>query len=218
MGRIINIYCDESCHLPNDAQKAMVLGALWCFKDKAREHNRAIAELKVKHHLSPFFEIKWTKTSSGKLEFYKELINYFFDSRAMGFRAWVIPDKTVLSHDEYEQTHDEWYYKMYFYLLRNIIRTDRHILKKKDYRTCVGVNWLPWVKALIEQPSEPEVHAWDYEEGDLTIKTYVWLKESDFIVIMKKYPDGKRRLITSFYVDSLYKQKDFERKYAKRLN
>ena len=58
---------------------------------------------------------------------------------------------------------------------------------------------------------------WDYEEGDLTIKTYVWLKEYDFIVIMKKYPDDKRRLITSFYVDKFYKRKDFERKYANRI-
>jgi hypothetical protein len=138
MGSIINIYCDESCHLPNDRQKAMVLGALWCFKDKAQGHNRAIADLKARHYLSPFFEIKWTKVSSGKLEFYKDLVNYFFDSRTMGFRAWVIPDKTVLSHDEFEQTHDEWYYKMYFYLLRNLISRDRryHIyLDIKDTRS-----------------------------------------------------------------------------------
>ena len=26
MNTIINIYCDESCHLPNDGQNAMVLG------------------------------------------------------------------------------------------------------------------------------------------------------------------------------------------------
>ena len=64
---------------------------------------------------------------------------------------------------------------------------------------------------------EPEVLAWDYEEGDLTIKTYAWLKDLDFAVIMKKYPDGKRRLITSFYVDKFYKQKDFERKYTNRI-
>ena len=69
MNTIINIYCDESCHLPNDGQKAMVLGALWCFKAKAGEHNQAIAGLKAKHHLSPFFEIKWTKVSSGKGNF-----------------------------------------------------------------------------------------------------------------------------------------------------
>ncbi|MDP3029020.1 MAG: DUF3800 domain-containing protein [Deltaproteobacteria bacterium] len=138
MKTTINIYCDESCHLPNDGQKAMVLGTLWCFEAKAAEHNQAIVELKAKHHLSPFFEIKWTKVSPGKLDFYRELINYFFDSKTMGFRAWVIPDKSVLSHDRYDQTHDEWYYKMYFYLLRNLISTDRkyHIyLDIKDTRS-----------------------------------------------------------------------------------
>lgn len=25
-----NIYCDEFCHLKNDGQKAIVLGAVWC--------------------------------------------------------------------------------------------------------------------------------------------------------------------------------------------
>ena len=70
---------------------------------------------------------------------------------------------------------------------------------------------------MIENAKELEVLAWDYEEGDLTIKTYVWLKDLDFTVIMKKYPDNKRRLITSFYVDKDYKRKDFERKYANRL-
>lgn len=83
-----------------------------------------------------------------------------------------------------------------------------------DLRRCER---LSWVKALIEKARSPKVLAWDYEEGDLTIKTYVWLKEYDFIVIMKKYPDDKRRLITSFYVDKFYKRKDFERKYANRI-
>ncbi len=134
----INIYCDESCHLPNDGQKAMVLGALWCFKVKAAVHNRAIAELKAKHSLSPFFEIKWTKVSPGKVDFYRELIDYFFSCRTIGFRAWVVPDKSVLSHNEHSQTHDDWYYKMYFYLLRNLISKDRkyHIyLDIKDTRS-----------------------------------------------------------------------------------
>ncbi len=121
----INIYCDESCHLPNDSQKSMVLGALWCFEGKAREHNNDIAALKLKHHLSPFFEIKWTKVSPGKVDFYRELVNYFFDCRTMGFRGWVIPEKSILAHDIYNQTHDDWYYKMYFYLLRNLISRDR---------------------------------------------------------------------------------------------
>jgi len=138
MNTIINIYCDESCHLLNDGQKAMVLGALWCFKLKAAKHNREIALLKSKYRLSPFFEIKWTKISSGKRDFYLDLVNYFFDQRTMGFRAWVIPDKTILAHDDYNQTHDDWYYKMYFYLLRNLISTERkyHVyLDIKDTRS-----------------------------------------------------------------------------------
>jgi hypothetical protein len=125
MNTTINIYCDESCHLPNDGQRAMVLGALWCFKARVNEHHRAIAALKAKHRLSPFFEAKWSKISPSKLDFYKDMIEYFFASRAIGFRAWVIPDKTVLSHDQHNQTHDDWYYKMYFYLLRNLISTER---------------------------------------------------------------------------------------------
>jgi hypothetical protein len=37
MSETFNIYCDESCHLENDHQKAMVLGAVWCPLDKTRE-------------------------------------------------------------------------------------------------------------------------------------------------------------------------------------
>ena len=138
MDTIINIYCDESCHLPRDGQKAMVLGALWCFKAKASEHNAAIAALKAKHGLSRYFEIKWSKVSAAKLHFYSELITYFFDSPTIGFRAWVIPDKSILAHDAFEQTHDDWYYKMYFYLIRNLINPKmryRIFLDIKDTRS-----------------------------------------------------------------------------------
>jgi len=76
---------------------------------------------------------------------------------------------------------------------------------------------LPWIKPLIENPNECEVLAWDYREGDGVIKTYVWLKDCDFVVIMKKYNDNTRRLVTSFYVDSDYKRMDFERKYRDRI-
>lgn len=81
-----------------------------------------------------------------------------------------------------------------------------------DLRRCER---LPWVKALIENASSTEVLAWDYEEGNSDTKTYIWLKEFDFVVIMKKYRNGKRRLITSFYVDKA--KSDFERKYASRI-
>lgn len=75
---------------------------------------------------------------------------------------------------------------------------------------------LPWVRPMIENSQQPQVLAWDYVEGTGDTHTYVWLKDRDFVAIMKKYPDGRRRLITSFYVDQGYKRQDFERKYANR--
>ncbi len=60
--------------------------------------------------------------------------------------------------------------------------------------------------------------AWDYREGDGTVKTYIWIKEENFVVIMKRYDkDMSRRLITSFYVDKNDTRQKFERKYAGRL-
>lgn len=119
----ISIYCDESGHLPNDTIPSMVLGALWSISSKVSSHNKDIESIKHNHNMSRYFEIKWTKVSQGKLDFYLELLEYFFTSKTMGFRAWVIPDKSLLRHSDFQQTHDDWYYKMYFYLLRNLINT-----------------------------------------------------------------------------------------------
>ena len=93
-------------------------------------------------------------------------------------------------------------------------RTDTEPQRLPDLRRCER---LTWVKPLIEHASEPEILAWDYEEGNRTIKTYIWMKDYDFVVIIKKFPDGSRRLITSFYVDKGYKREDFKRKYANRI-
>ncbi|NCC62254.1 MAG: DUF3800 domain-containing protein, partial [Verrucomicrobiae bacterium] len=79
MSETFNLYCDESCHLENDRQQAMVLGAVWCPVDKTREISVRLREIKQKHGLSPRFEVKWTKVSPAKKGFYLDLIDYFFD-------------------------------------------------------------------------------------------------------------------------------------------
>lgn len=99
--------------------------------------------------------------------------------------------------------------------MRHVVPTPpAQLARYPDLRRCER---LPWVRPLIEHAAWAEVLAWDYLEGDGATKTYVWLKDWDFVVIMKKYPDCKRRLITSFYVDSDYKQQDLERKYLNRI-
>jgi hypothetical protein len=118
MGTAINVYCDESCHLENDGQKAMVLGAVWCPEDRRREIAERIREIKAKHGFDALFESKWTKVSKRKLAFYRDLIDFFFDDDDLHFRGLVVPDKASLDHTQHDQDHDTWYYKMYFTLLK----------------------------------------------------------------------------------------------------
>lgn len=145
MSDSFNIYCDESCHLEHDRQTAMVLGALWCPSRKVRECNVAIRDLKAYHGLSKEFEIKWTKVSPAKLDFYRALIDFFFDHEDLHFRALIVPDKTRLNHAAYHQSHDDWYYKMYFDLLKVVLApgsTYRVFLDIKDTRSAGKVDKL----------------------------------------------------------------------------
>ena len=134
----INIYCDESCHLENDQQKVMVLGAVWCPFEKKDEIFERIREIKVKHGLKKDFEIKWTKVSKSKVEFYIDLVDYFFDDDDLHFRTLVVPDKSIIKHNDYNQDHDTWYYKMYFSMLKVLIdphAKNRIFLDIKDTRS-----------------------------------------------------------------------------------
>lgn len=121
MSEIYNIYCDESCHLENDKASVMVLGCVWSLASKTREISRKIREIKSKHNISSHFEIKWTKVSEAKANFYVGLVDYFFDDNDLHFRGVLIPDKSILNHNAFEQTHDSWYYKMLFVMLEPII-------------------------------------------------------------------------------------------------
>lgn len=142
MSQVFNVYCDESCHLENDHQPAMVLGAIWCPLDKVREISVRIREIKVQHGMKPGFEMKWTKVSPAKQQFYLDVVDYFFDDDDLRFRALIVPDKSRLQHNSFRQTHDEWYYKMYFDMLKAILSPEGHYriyLDIKDTRGAAKV-------------------------------------------------------------------------------
>ena len=120
----------------------MVLGAVRCPLDAAPEIARRLREIKLAHGLPPHFEAKWTKVSPGKLSVYEELLHYFFEEPRLHFRALVVPDKTLLHHERFRQTHDDWYFKMYFELLKVLIRppdSHRVYLDIKDTRSALKV-------------------------------------------------------------------------------
>ncbi len=139
---IYNVYCDESCHLENDRQGVMLLGAVWCPLEKTKEIAGRIRGLKAQHGLSKNFEIKWGKVSPAKAAFYIDLLDYFFDNNDLHFRTLVAPDKSKLRHEIHGQDHDTWYYKMYFTMLKVILNPGdsyRIYLDVKDTRGAARV-------------------------------------------------------------------------------
>jgi hypothetical protein len=137
MSEIFNVYCDESCHLEHDHQRVMVLGAVWCPLDKVKEITIRLREIKERHDISSDFEVKWTKVSPAKQQFYRDLVDYFFDDDDLHLRVLIVPDKSKLRHTEFNHSHDDWYYSMYYAMLKTIFNPEdayRVYLDAKDTR------------------------------------------------------------------------------------
>ena len=103
----------------------MALGAVTCLEREVREVAESIRALKAAHGLKTDFEMKWTKVSPAKVSFYSELIGFFLQDKRLRFRGLMVPDKNLLDHAHFSQSHEEWYHKMYFTMLRSIF-TEPH--------------------------------------------------------------------------------------------
>lgn len=171
MREIINIYCDESCHLENDNEKVMALGAVYCSASKKKEIFERLFELKKKHNLipkinknprinRPYYELKWSKVSLTKINYFKDVIDYFFADDDLHFRVLVVPDKTRLDYEKFNHTHDTFYYKMYFSMLKVILNPERghHIyIDIKDTRSGEKVHKLEQVLRSDKYDYEKEI-------------------------------------------------------------
>ena len=121
----INIYCDESCHLENDHQRAMVFGSVRCPKEIVKDIADEIRNLKRKHGIYCFAETKWKTVSLSKEGFYTDLLNFFIKNENIYFRAVVFQNKDLhkLEHVRFQnQTYEDWYYKMFYVLLDKIMQ------------------------------------------------------------------------------------------------
>jgi hypothetical protein len=116
--------------------------------------------------------------------------------------------------------HEVWFYpeledgieKIFWHLTHR--DNDAAGERLPDMRRCER---LPWVRCILDNVAKPDILLWDYRESDGDIHTYIWLKDYDFVVILKKYRRGNRRLLTSFYIDYESKRRNLLSKYKKRL-
>lgn len=133
-----NLYCDESCHLENDRHKAMVFGTLVAPFGKHLSLSEEVKALKRKHGIFHSIETKWGTVSPARVDFYLDLVDWFFDEPSLKFRALVVPDKGLLNHDQFGQTHDDFYYKCWYQTIIPLLSRKSRFniyLDKKDTRS-----------------------------------------------------------------------------------
>jgi hypothetical protein len=169
-GGDIKIYCDESCHLEHDHSKVMVLGAIWAETGAAAKASKRLIELKKRHGLRPTFDLKWVAVAPKKRNFFIDVVDYFFDNSNLMFRCVVIPDKSILDHKSHDQTHDDWYYKMLFLLLKQIftrancyhvfldIKDTRSAQKVKKLHEVIANSMLDFDSSIVRNVQQVRSH------------------------------------------------------------
>lgn len=76
---------------------------------------------------------------------------------------------------------------------------------------------MPWIKPILLYSDKNEVLVWNYLEGNGKVRTYCWLYDFDFIVIIEPNKDYEQyRLVTSFHIDGKRQRLYYEKKYNKR--
>lgn len=96
----------------------MGLGAVTCMTDQKDSIVKHIRSLKPKYGQSRDFEIKWLKVSQSKVDFYIDVLNYYFDNDHLGSKCVKI-DKTKLYNEKSKTFHYEFYYEMTGKVIKN---------------------------------------------------------------------------------------------------
>lgn len=138
----IDLYCDESRQdlLVNKEaitsnNRYVSIGGLLVPREKRALLKQRINELKKEYRIVK--EFKWGNVSDNKIEFYKALVDLFFDSdfRDICFRCVVI-DALEIDNEKYNDDDQELgYYKFYYQLIHNWVNSRDTYYVFTDYKT-----------------------------------------------------------------------------------
>lgn len=119
-----------------------------------------------------------------------------------GYAVWW--DRRKLNSDPYEEG--------FWHLITKKGGEDRLFDPRRAER-------LPWCVPTISNTGSSEVIVWDYEEARRKIRTYIWLKNWDYVIILQKR--RKRigtiaHLITAFHAEGDSTKRNLRRKFEAR--
>ncbi len=97
-----------------------------------------------------------------------------------------------------------------------------HLITKHDHETNERLpdlrraERLPWCGPTITHATDNAVKSWSYKEGKGHIRTYLWLEDFDYVIILEK---RKRMtlLITAYYVEGDSNRRSLRQKYKNRV-
>jgi len=134
---VFKIFCDESCHMQHDGADIMVLGAIHCSAEKAVQLNRHIKWLRHQHNYQT--ELKWTKLVAKQWPFYQALMDLLLTDPDVWFKATVVQRKSSLDHGRFNDgSHNDFYYKMFYYTLRDFLAVQNEYRLYLDYMDTMG--------------------------------------------------------------------------------
>jgi len=124
---MIEIYCDESRQDLLVSRKPeytyTLIGSLWMTKAIRLELSGQIKTLREQYNV--WGEIKWNKASPSKLEFYKRLIDLFFESGKMPYFRCICVDSKKVDNEEFNSGDGELgFYKFYYQVLYHWINAN----------------------------------------------------------------------------------------------
>lgn len=120
--KVCNIFCDESrqdllasSESITDTNRFSCIGGIMV-PALSRERIKGDIE-KIQKKYNTYGELKWGTVSSSRIDFYLELIDYFFCENEISFRTVVI-DSSKINNEVYNDSDQELgYYKFYYQLL-----------------------------------------------------------------------------------------------------
>ncbi len=146
------VYCDESgleALANKGAHSFTVIGSIWLPADKRDDLKTGLSAIKESHGIKG--ELKWNKISPSYLALYKEVLNFFFESPYIRFRAILIEaakaDALTFHNGDVELS----FYKFYYQLLHHWLFDNNEYSIFVDLKVNRNKGRLKELKRLLEE-------------------------------------------------------------------
>lgn len=113
------VYCDESCIealFNKESHAYTVIGGIWIPAESRVAIKKQLNAIKIQY--GKMGELKWNKVSPVTREMYKEVIDLFFNTYNIRFRAITVKTKLVDNKAFNDGSGELGFYKFYFQLIQ----------------------------------------------------------------------------------------------------